>query len=207
MIATKRIVPSTNQSVFNPVIYFGGNTAKVDRWPQNPDGDYLTLLFSINCTAFQKEISRDFPSDGVIHVFSTYSRQNYFLDYITYSGTPAEFKLITSGYTTVIHSEINTKEIKSPVASMPRLNMELVDDEITETEFSTASFISQSVPNGIVAADKLSAEYNFFCQVYSSDFPEPYQDALYLTDAIGYLFLRKGKSAGEAPGIFFVQTA
>lgn len=74
------------------MIYFGGNTAKVDRWPQNPDGDDLTLLFSINCAALQKENAREaLPSEGVIHVFSTYSKQDYFLDYITYSGDPTEF--------------------------------------------------------------------------------------------------------------------
>ncbi|WP_373233283.1 DUF1963 domain-containing protein [Cohnella sp.] len=189
MIVTKRIVPSTNQSVSNPAIYFGGDTAKVERWPQNPDGDDLTLLFSIDCAALQKETAReDLPSEGIIHVFSTYSKQDYFLDYITYSGDPAEYELITSGYTSVTYSEINMKEIRSPAASMPKLNMELVDYAITEEEFSTASFISLSVPNGILAADQISGDYNFFCQVYSSDFPEPYQDALYLTDAIGCLF-------------------
>ncbi|GAA0892868.1 DUF1963 domain-containing protein [Fulvivirga kasyanovii] len=207
MIATKKIIPAPDQSIANPEIYFGGDEAKVAEWPKNPDGDYLTLLFSIDCRAIQSKIKRsDIPDSGFIHVFSTYSRQEYFLDYITYSGNADELKLISGGYTFVIHSDAE-QSIKSPIESMPRLNMTLIDYEIGESEFSMASLVSEIPPNGVLAAEALSEEYNFFCQIYSSDFPHPFQDALYLTDALGFLFIRKARHEGERLGLFFVQTA
>ncbi|PHM51973.1 MULTISPECIES: hypothetical protein [unclassified Xenorhabdus] len=38
-----------------------------------------------------------------------------------------------------------------------------------------------------------------------ADFPEPFQDALGLSDAIGYLFIRNKENGMD--GVFFVKTA
>lgn len=185
----------------------GGDEARLSEWPKNPDGNYLTLLFTIDCQSFQKETNRvDIPAVGFIHVFSTYDRQDYFLDVITYSGDPEELRLVESGYTLVVYS-VDEQSIKSPLECMPRLNMELIDYEIGEDEFSLASLVSEVTPNGVLSAKALSEDYTFFCQIYSSDFPEPFQDALYLTDALGFLFIRKVQDESNLFGLFFVQAA
>jgi len=71
----------------NSPFYFGGDSAYVSVWPKNPDGQDLLLLFTINCKAARKQLDRsDLPDSGFIHVFSTYDKEDYFLDFLTFDG-------------------------------------------------------------------------------------------------------------------------
>lgn len=193
-------------------IVVGGNQAFVDRWPQNPEGEDLVLLFSIDCRRL-KEFSglQNIPEEGFISVFSTYNPPEYFLDNICYTGDDLEYRLITSGYTFVSYQK-DARLCDCPVASfIPKTPVGLERKQIEKGAFPTFSFFSDDVPNGLLGVHGLYEDYDFVCQLYSSDFPAPYKDIFYLTDAIGYLFIRKNvtvKTDEEMlPGLFFVQTA
>lgn len=55
-------------------ITLGGQVARTEQWPINPDGDPLTLVATIDCCqAFDCTAAQCLPSDGMLYVFSTYS--------------------------------------------------------------------------------------------------------------------------------------
>ncbi|WP_077049319.1 DUF1963 domain-containing protein [Pseudomonas sp. KK4] len=202
MIAVKQIIPSDSDTV-NSGITFGGQAAEIVAWPVNPDGDPLTLIASINCSKIKRHLKNNsMPNEGVLYIFSTYSKSDYFLENITYSGDSSELESILSGYTKVMHSDGGVFQI-SPVESVPEVPTELKDRQVGEEDFPVFSLISASIPHGVIVPDALIEEYDFICQLYSSDFSEPFKDVFYLTDAVGYLFLKKN---GSGEGLFFVQT-
>lgn len=63
--------------------------------------------------------------------------------------------------------------------------------------------ISDFAPHGMIVPETLMLDYAFVSQLYSGDFSEPFKDIFYLSDAVGYLFLKKD---GSGEGLFFVQT-
>ena len=202
MITVKQITPSDGGAVTSGIT-FGGQAAEVVAWPVNPDGDPLTLVASIDCSKIKGDIKNSsLPGAGVLYVFSTYSKSDYFLENITYSGDPSELESILSGYTLVVRSEGGVFQT-SPVDSIPEVVTELKDRQIEEEDFPIFSMFSDSAPHGMIVPETLTVEYDFICQLYSSDFSEPFKDIFYLTDAVGYLFLKKN---GSGEGVFFVQT-
>ncbi|MNP03423.1 hypothetical protein D3C76_953070 [compost metagenome] len=122
---------------------------------------------------------------------------------MTYSGDPSELETILSGYTLVVRGQGGVFQ-ESPVDSIPETATELKDRDIGADDFPVFSMISNVVPHGVILPDVFLAEYDFLCQFYSSDFSDPFKDIFYLTDAVGYLFLKKDRSGS---GVFFVQTA
>ena len=59
----------------------------------------------------------------------------------------------------------------------------------------------------MVGYDKIIKDYDFICQLYSADIPSKDGGALGLSDAIGYLFLKKHIDDVDNAGLFFVQSA
>lgn len=202
----KRLIPAADQSAAHPVIHFGGDIAHVNEWPVNPAGDFLLLLLTIDCRALQAALPRpELPDCGYLQVFSTYKRDDYFLDDICCCGTAEELERLRSGYTRVVYS-LGETPMRSPVASMPRLNMQLQDYRFGDDEFCVASLLADKAPRGVRAAALLEADHVFFCQIYSADFPAPFEDALYLSDAVGCLFLRRDPVSSPVDGLFLVHT-
>jgi hypothetical protein len=203
MITVKQIIPSTGVAV-NSGLTLGGSKAEVGAWPVNPDGEPLTLVATIDFSKIQGlERVESVPGEGTLHVFTTYSKSDYFLDNVTYSGDPSELEAILSGYTLVVRGQGGLFQ-ESPVDSVPEAATELKDRDISEDDFPVFSMISNVVPHGVILPEAFVAEYDFLCQFYSSDFSDPFKDIFYLTDAVGYLFLKKDRSGA---GVFFVQTA
>ncbi|NHB98648.1 DUF1963 domain-containing protein [Photorhabdus stackebrandtii] len=183
----------------------GGKKGYVSQWPVNPDGEKLLHLFSIDCEKLSPRIPKGvLPTSGYLSVFSTYSENNYFLDNITYFGDEQELNLIKSGFTFVSYSltnEISENNDKY----IPERNVIFLDMEIEDSDYPMVSLFSNKIPNGLDDIGEIGNDYHFVCQIYSADFPEPFQDALGLSDAIGYLFIRNKEDGID--GIFFVQTA
>lgn len=202
MFRVKEIISSDNAERSSIII--GGGSVKLNAWPTNPDGESLVLVSTIEC-ANLKKISgfSSIPKEGVLYIFSTYSRSDYFLDNVTYSGDTSELKLILSGYTLVTIGNSDS-EIVSPNESIPKAHTEFKEREIGHDEYPVFSMLTNTPPNGIVLPLGLQKEYEFVMQLYSSDFPEPFKDIFYLTDAVGCLLLKKDGSGG---GLFFVHTA
>ncbi|MFV3383180.1 DUF1963 domain-containing protein [Pseudomonas sp. NY15354] len=185
--------------------YFGGDSAHITNWPKNPDGQDLLLLFSINCKAAKQRLGRtDLPEDGVIHVFSTYDQDDYFLDSITVD--ELQLQRGAASYTYVVHSE-GVDSIKSPRPSIPLQTADFEEVSIDEGELIVSSLMSLTAPAGALIPRDLAANYNFLCQVYSSDFPSPFQDVLYMSDGVGYLLISKKFGGEDVDGCFFVQVA
>lgn len=184
---------------------FGGDRAYVEEWPNNPEGQPLVLLFSIDCKAARQRLKRnDLPEAGIIHVFSTYAKDDYFLDALTVD--EVQQHKVSAAYTRVLHS-LREESIQAPGLSIPVRAADFAETHVSDHEFCVASLVSALPPKGAVIPEALMSGYNFFCQVYSSDFPEPFQDALYLSDALGYLLINPSPDAEKVDGCFFVQVA
>jgi len=182
---------------------FGGDRAYVSVWPKNPDGEDLMLLFTIDCEAARRRLNRmDLPSYGYVHVFSTYDPDEYFLDSITVD--EVQLNRGCPSYTYVVHTGADVS-IQSPRPSIPLVHADFDEVSMAEGEMSTSSMVFESKPVGERVFSTLSDSFNFFCQVYSADFPDPFKDALYLSDAVGYLLINTQMGGEEVDGCFFVQ--
>ncbi|WP_455914954.1 DUF1963 domain-containing protein [Pseudomonas syringae] len=195
---------SNNESDRHSGIILGGDRASVDNWPSNSDGEPLLLVATIECALLKKTTAVNaLPSTGFLSIFSTYSTSEYFLENITYSGDPSELESIKAGYTAVVFSEGGAQQ-PSPVSSVPVTATRLENRKLSDDEFPVFSLCSSTPPNGLETPAGIANEYEFVLQLYSADFPDPFKDIFYLTDAIGCLFLTKN---GSGEGLFFIQTA
>lgn len=202
MTAVKEMVFTEYEAEGKPAIVIGGDTAFLDNWPSNPKGEKLLLLMTI---FFRKNNifseKKCFPTDGVFHVFSTYSRTEYFLENIVYENNSVESVKFTSGYTKVVAGDLS-KITKSTEECIPRRLCEVLQAEVLEGSFPTFSFFSDSFPEALKEFPEKD-EFEFVCQLCSADFPSPFEDVLYLTDGIGYVLYRPNASGSEV-GEFFV---
>ncbi|MFB8375821.1 hypothetical protein [Paenibacillus taichungensis] len=194
----------------NTGIWIGGEIAYVTDWPLNQESQPLLHLFSIDCNTLLQQLHiPSLPPGKYISVFSTYSASEYFLDQVTYTGDELEWNeniLAGCTYVSVLSEPLTSV---CPIQSIPLCGVGLTEIEIEEQDFPAFSFFSSMLPNGVNGISHLLEDYQFVCQIYSGDFPDPYQDILGLSDANGYLLLRTGLASAHAPldGIFFVQTA
>ncbi|WP_340398590.1 DUF1963 domain-containing protein [Paenibacillus sp. FSL H8-0079] len=194
----------------NSGMWIGGEQAYIQEWPLNPKGQPLLHLFSIDCNKLLQHVHiPSLPVDMYISVFSVYSATEYFLDQVTYTGDELEWnENILAGCTYVsVTSQPHTSV--GPTECIPLSGVRFSETSLAEQDFPAFSFFTSTLPNGVHGIDHLLTHYQLVCQVYSADFPEPYQDILGLSDANGYLFLRKGPASAEAPldGLFFVQAS
>lgn len=188
-------------------ITLGGNAARVEHWPYNPDGEPLMLVATIDCQqALQRTQATSLPAEGVLYVFSTYSTTDYFLDDITRDAAVMQQPTRPSGYTAVLPG--GNYELKySPVPGIEQRTAVLAERSLGQDDIPAGSLICTASPHWAPAEPYIDADYEFFCQFYSSDFPEPFTDLFYLTDAVAHLYLRRADSQAQAPGLFFVHTA
>ncbi|SDI64348.1 protein of unknown function [Pseudomonas flavescens] len=202
MAVVKEIVPADDLE--HSSIMLGGASAKLTDWPVNPDGAPLVLVATLECAPLRQFLEYNaIPRAGVMYVFSTYSRSGYFLDNLTYSGDPAELDAIVSGYTLVTLANADS-DIVSPSEPVPARRVTFKDTEVEAGTYPVFSMLTDTPPHGIALPLALQKEYDFVMQLYSSDFPDPFTDLFYLTDAVGCLLLKKD---GSGDGLFFVHTA
>ncbi len=187
-------------------IKFGGGAFIEGEWPKNPIGEDLTLLLTINGNKLNKKISEfELLKDKYISVFSTYNENRYFLDDIVFFGDDVELNYIKSGFTKVTLSEKSKLSVNRNELSLKKIDLE--ERELNTNDYPAFSFLSNEIPNGMVGYEGLLKEYIFICQLYSKDIPSKDGGILGLSDAIGYLFLRKEIKDHNDAGLFFVQTA
>lgn len=184
-------------------IWFGGDYIFKSEWPRNPDGEYLALILTLDCKKIKTETGYiNLPDDGFIHVFSTYDSSAYFLDLITYDDALKQSTEQFPGYTLVVHSTSREKTL-APGIKIPRKNAELKLEQVDPYASYVGSLLTQQ-PVGRLLSRELETEYYFLGQIYSSDCPAPYQDALYLTDATACLLMKKKPEKDGQVGMFFV---
>jgi len=206
-ISVKRILAAA--SADDAVITLGGDRARLAAWPLDPEGEPLRLVATVDCAAFKAATDApSMPARGHLQVFSTYSKTDYFLENIVYD--PDYFVLpdgsdqARPAYTLVTFSASGSAvpSQTSPVDSIPAMPMLLHEETVGADDFPVFSLTAAEPPKGLVVPAALQDDYAFVLQLYSSDFPEPFKDIFYLTDAVGYLFLKKDASG---QGVFFVQ--
>lgn len=162
-----------------------------------PDGKKLHLISVIP----MKEIKEILEKNGFlvekdnlnkyIYIFSYYDENDYFIDSITCNGTKEEFIDIKSGNTRVIIEDKNYISAYSD-----NLYKMVLSDSPTE-----ASWFGEK-PEFLQNADYcFLKDYLFLAQINGLDLPSSLNDLFYLSDAIGYIFLKKDLTEG----VFFVQ--
>ncbi|ASA55374.1 DUF1963 domain-containing protein [Vibrio gazogenes] len=182
-----------------------GGKSNCSEWPNNPIGEKLELLFSINSNRANEYIGNSFfPHDTFIEVFSTYSKDRYFLDDVVYFGDEDELNYIKSGYTKVVIRKISEVSCDNLSGSF---KLDIEKYELDNSSYPAFSFLSKAIPNGLQGVETLLDEYYFVGQFYSADIPLRDGGVLGLSDANGYLFLRKQLQYNGDDGVFFVQTA
>ena len=170
-------------------------------WPMNPNGEKLTLIFSLPTNILNEQLKVKYTKDMVFSVFTTYNPDDYFLDSIVYHGDKEELDNIQKGFTKVILHSIGSPRNESDFL-IPARKIELGEEIHEINEYYGSLFGTEP---SFLQNEKLELEsYQFCMQVYGGDFPEEYEDIFCLDDAIGYLFLAK-KENQDDDGVFFVQ--
>ncbi|MDC7240887.1 MAG: DUF1963 domain-containing protein [Spirochaetales bacterium] len=164
-------------------------------WPQNENGEKLVLIASIPLSFIKDKSPAD--SHTYLSVFSTYSREDYFLDAISYHGNEAEFRNINGRFTKVLLHAKGKPRTEADIL-IPGHCIEL-EDSVPKNPEHTGSRMGGDP--GFLQRGELHhiKDYNFVLQLYGGDFPEGFEDIFYLSDAVGYLFLK------DDSGLFFAQ--
>jgi hypothetical protein len=173
----------------------------IQAWPVSPEGENLSLLMSLPATFINQYTVAHLLDDMMVSVFSYYSKEEYFLDMITYHGS--EDLDIVRKYTKVlIHRQgqavCNGFEIPQRLI--------VVEEQAGDEQNYSGSKIGEKPV--FLQSEKLHFEdYHFTLQVYGGDFPVPFQDIFYLSDSVGYLFLPIAAQHETDPqiGLFFTQ--
>ncbi|MFM2479651.1 DUF1963 domain-containing protein [Celerinatantimonas sp. MCCC 1A17872] len=190
---------------------FGGAPYINTDWPKNPDGEDLYNVINIDSNIINNHIGYDLlPTDTCISIFTTYSEEDYFLDDVTYFGDLDELDNIKSGYTKVIIKSLNkyaTKDECKGRCINKNFTVSLIPYELKDGDIPAFSFFSSQIPAGVSGLDDLLSEYYFACQLYSGDIPICNGELFGLTDANGYLLIRKELKNDGYDGLFFIQTA
>jgi uncharacterized protein YwqG len=175
-------------------------------WPHNLKSEPLILVASLPSRFLNKELGYSLPNDTFISIFTTYNKNDYFLDVITYAGTEEELANLRTGYTRVL-VHVEGKARNESEYLVPAHRIELSPLDATEEVYYTGSKFAGH-PGWLQQQEFPVQELNYVLQLYSSDFPEDFEDIFYLTDAVGYLFLRpQATSEDSEAGLFFVQVA
>lgn len=188
------------------------NFAKVDNYNKNilmtlyneyqkeilaPDGVKLYLICVIPIEKIKELlISNGFLVEesslkNYIYIFSYYLEGDYFLDSISYNGTEEEYTSIKSGYTKVIVGDENYINI-----SQNNLYEILLNNDSVEASWFGGE--PEFLQNG---SYQFLDDYLFLAQINGLDLPSKLNDMFYLSDAIGYIYLKRDLT----DGLFFVQ--
>jgi uncharacterized protein YwqG len=174
-------------------------------WPHNPKSEPLALVASLPSRFLNKELGYSLPTDTFVSVFTTYNKKDYFLDVITYTGTEEELANLRAGYTHVlVHIEGKARNESEYLVPAHRIELSPLD-AAEEAHYTGSKFAGH--PGWLQQEELPAPELNYVLQLYSSDFPEDFEDIFYLTDAVGYLFLKPQVTPNDSEaGLFFVQT-
>ncbi|WP_042474302.1 DUF1963 domain-containing protein [Bacillus ndiopicus] len=181
-------------------------------WPLNPNGDKLTLVLSLPTNFLNNTLNLNLPKEHILSVFTTYKRDDYFLDLITFHGDKEELESIKQGFTRVLlhgvgevrnESDFLIPAQKFVLGDELNLSIEELDEDFDDIEFYCGSLIGNQ-PSLLQMENLGLDDYQFCLQIYGGDFPKEFQDIFSLSDSIGYLFLNKNDNQNDT-GVFFTQ--
>lgn len=170
-------------------------------WPVNPNGAKLTLIFNLPTDFLNSVFKLNFPKDQIVSAFTTYDKEDYFLDSIVYNGDKEELENIKKGFTKVLLHSIGTPRNDSEYI-IPAKKI-IMGKEIIES----GNYYGSSLGDSPVLLQKEPLDlnaYRFCMQVCGGDFPQEFEDVFYLNDSIGYLYLNSNVDLNDI-GVFFTQ--
>lgn len=188
----KLLIGAECHDALDPRIGGGALIGGLASWPTTSSGEELQLVASLPTKFLGLE-----RGDEYVSVFSFYSRDDYFLDRITYHGDPEEMRVIKAGKSTqVLFHKKGAEIFGGDVIPARKL---IVQDEAVQPYQGSGI----GMPPGFLQNENLSLDegLEFSLQLYSGDFPSGWTDIFGLSDAVAYLFIDKGKREG----LFFVQ--
>jgi len=188
-----------------PRIGGGALIGAVVDWPASPDRVPLTLVMSLPARFVNLHGDCQLPDHQFVSVFSDYRNDAYFLDAITYHGSPDKLALLRQGYTRVLMHR-RGHEVFGPV-TIPAMDM-LVQERDAAAVWAGGSRIGGQA--SLLQAEPLEPlDGRFILQLYAGDFPHPHRDVFGLSNAAGFLFIDPmgiGDPTSLDIGSFFVQT-
>jgi hypothetical protein len=119
-----------------------------------------------------------------------------FLDSIVYNGDDSELENIKNGFTKVIIHDIGDGSRNESDFEIPEKYFHLISLE--DNEIYSGSKLGGE-PFFLQNKNLKLHDYEYILQIYGNDFPEEYNDIFYLTDSMGYLYIK------NEDGIFFTQ--
>lgn len=168
-------------------------------WPKDEEGNFMTLILSLPSDLVSKRLNQKLRPDTFISVFSTYSqnKDDYFLDKVIFNtDDKEEFEIIKNNTKVIFHK----KEIPLNLSryEIPAYEIKHSSGKDMETFFNVEpKFIQDEI---------FFDNATFFMQFYSGNFPEKYKNILYISDAIGYLFINNYLELDTSAGIYFGQS-
>ncbi|MEC1180009.1 DUF1963 domain-containing protein [Metasolibacillus meyeri] len=176
-------------------------------WPSNPNGDKLTMVLCLPTNFLNQVLNLNLPEAHILSVFTTYKKEDYFLDLITYHGDKEDLKNIKRGFTQVLlHKKGNIRNEANFLIPAQEfiLGEELnIEENSDDMEFYCGSLMGKQP--SLLQLENLDLDnYQFCLQIYGGDFPKEFHDIFFLSDSVGYLFLNKNGSQDEM-GVFFTQ--
>ncbi|MDR2284436.1 MAG: hypothetical protein LBE37_14555 [Sphingobacterium sp.] len=171
---------------------FGGGSflpQNID-WPSNVEGRKLVLLFSIPMNFIGDVHSEEL----YLSVFTTYY-EGYFLDEVIDNGEDESEVEKYSSTKVLIHKKGDSCRSEADIA-LKSFSL-ILGNNISEMDnINEGIWRIGGAPLYLQNAPKIVDDMIFVIQFYTGNLPSEYQDILYLSDAIGYLFIKKDLSGG-----------
>jgi hypothetical protein len=167
-------------------------------WPKNPEGKILQCIAHIPTNIINEILNTKLEQNHAISIFTYYDKQEYFLDKIVYAGDENELKTVRDNNKIIIH-EIG-EDIYSLNDVIIPFNKMIISDEIAKNNFYGSKI--GGMPVLLQNKNLQINDYKFILQLYGADFPEDINDIFFLSDSLGYLFIKNEKLFS---GLFFTQ--
>lgn len=165
-------------------------------WPKDENENVMLFIASIPAETVARVMNIVVAENTFFSIFSTYSREDYFLDKVIYNCNDAEELDIIKQNTQIIYHQ---KEEA----------INLSEHEIPAFEFSFSENADEGNFLGgspeFLQEELVFEDYRFLMQFYAGNFPEEYRDILYLSDAVGYVFIKNELKINKIAGLYFGQ--
>lgn len=167
-------------------------------WPIDEEGKYLTLVLTLPYTFLKNALGVETDDNTCISVFSTYSqdKDDYFLDKVIYNIEDEEELELIKRNTKVIYHKKAKESINLSDYLIPAMKIEITNEEDTSNINDKPIFLQEELS---------FSGYKYLLQFYAGDFPKGYENILYISDAIGYLFIKKKLVVNKEAGLYFGQ--
>ena len=165
-------------------------------WPKDEDGNPMLLIASIPVETVAQILNIKVEGNTFYSIFSTYNRDDYFLEKVMYNCNDYEELNIIKRNTQIIYHQ---KEEA----------INLSGHEIPAFEFALSNCADEGNFLGgspeFLQEELVFEGYTFLMQFYTGNFPEGYKNILYIADAVGYVFIKKELKINETARLYFGQ--